>query len=32
MTGKAYFGLWPSKKSIKRMAEKVHVLTNLNMT
>jgi RNA-directed DNA polymerase len=31
-TGKARLALWPSKKSIKRMVEKVHALTNLNMT
>jgi RNA-directed DNA polymerase len=31
-TGKARTALWPSKKSIKRMVEKVHALTNLNMT
>jgi group II intron reverse transcriptase/maturase len=31
-TGKARTALWPSKKSIRRMVEKVHVLTNLNMT
>ncbi|HEY0845747.1 MAG TPA: group II intron reverse transcriptase/maturase [Noviherbaspirillum sp.] len=31
-TGKARVALWPSKKSIKRMVEKVHVLTDLTMT
>jgi group II intron reverse transcriptase/maturase len=31
-TGKARLALWPSKKSIRRMVEKIHVLTNLNMT
>jgi RNA-directed DNA polymerase len=29
-TGKAYIGMRPSKKSIKRMVEKVHVLTEIN--
>ncbi len=28
-TGKARIALWPSKKSIRRMVEKVHVLTDL---
>jgi len=28
-TGKAYLGMWPSKKSIRRMVEKVHDLTDL---
>jgi group II intron reverse transcriptase/maturase len=28
-TGKARLGLWPSKKSIRRMVEKVHDLTDL---
>ena len=27
-TGKARLGMWPSKKSIRRMVEKVHVLTD----
>jgi RNA-directed DNA polymerase len=27
-TGKAYIGMWPSKKSIRRMVEKVHDLTD----
>jgi hypothetical protein len=27
MTGKAYIGMRPSKKSIKRMVEKVHAMT-----
>lgn len=31
-TGKARLALWPSKKSIRRMVEKVHALTNLTMT
>jgi group II intron reverse transcriptase/maturase len=31
-TGKARLGLRPSKKSIRRMVEKIHVLTALNMT
>jgi hypothetical protein len=31
-TGKPRLALWPSKKSIRRMVEKIHVLTNLNMT
>ena len=31
-TGKARLALWPSKKSIRRMVEKVHVLTDLTMT
>jgi RNA-directed DNA polymerase len=31
-TGKARLALWPSKKSIKRMVEKVYVLTRLDMT
>jgi hypothetical protein len=29
MTGQAYMGMWPSKKSIRRMVEKVHALTDL---
>jgi group II intron reverse transcriptase/maturase len=29
MTGKARLGMWPSKKSIRRMVEKVHDLTDL---
>jgi group II intron reverse transcriptase/maturase len=29
-TGKAYIGMRPSKKSIKRMVEKVHALTEIN--
>ena len=28
-TGRAYIALWPSKKSIRRMVEKVHELTDL---
>jgi group II intron reverse transcriptase/maturase len=28
-TGQAYIALWPSKKSIRRMVEKIHVLTDL---
>jgi RNA-directed DNA polymerase len=28
-TGKAYIGMRPSKKSIKRMVEKVHALTDI---
>ena len=28
-TGKARLGMWPSKKSIRRMVEKVHDLTDL---
>ena len=31
-TGRAYIALWPSKKSIRRMVEKVHVLTDVSMT
>jgi RNA-directed DNA polymerase len=31
-TGQARLALWPSKKSIKRMVEKIHALTRLNMT
>ncbi|HJV76097.1 MAG TPA: reverse transcriptase domain-containing protein [Noviherbaspirillum sp.] len=31
-TGKVRLALWPSKKSIRRMVEKVHALTNLNIT
>jgi RNA-directed DNA polymerase len=30
-TGKAYMGYRPSKKSIRRMVEKIHVMTVLNM-
>ena len=30
-TGKARIALWPSKKSIRRMVEKVHALTELNL-
>jgi RNA-directed DNA polymerase len=29
VTGKARIALWPSKKSIRRMVEKVHELTDL---
>jgi RNA-directed DNA polymerase len=29
VTGKARIALWPSKKSIRRMVEKIHVLTDL---
>jgi hypothetical protein len=32
VTGKAGTALWPSKKSIQRMVEKVHVLTDASMT
>ena len=32
VTGKAGIALWPSKKSIRRMVEKVHVLTDASMT
>jgi group II intron reverse transcriptase/maturase len=28
-TGRAYIALWPSKKSIRRMVEKIHELTDL---
>jgi RNA-directed DNA polymerase len=31
-TGKAYLGMRPSKKSIRRMIEKVHALTAVSMT
>ena len=31
-TGKARIALWPSKKSIRRMVEKVHALTDVSMT
>ena len=31
-TGKAYLGMRPSKKSIRRMVEKVHALTSHSMT
>ena len=31
-TGKAYFGMRPSKKSIKRMVQKIHALTALSLT
>jgi group II intron reverse transcriptase/maturase len=31
-TGKASIALWPSKKSIRRMVAKVHVLTDVSMT
>jgi len=31
-TGKAYLGMRPSKKSIRRMVEKVHALTSNSMT
>jgi RNA-directed DNA polymerase len=27
-TGKANIGLWPSKKAVRRMVEKIHVLTD----
>ncbi len=30
-TGRAYIALWPSKKSIRRMVEKIHVLTDVSM-
>jgi len=32
VTGKAGIALWPSKTSIRRMVEKVHVLTDASMT
>ena len=32
MTGKAYLGMRPSKKSIRRMVEKVHALTVVSGT
>ena len=32
ITGKASFALWPSKKSIRRMVENVHALTNRKTT
>ena len=28
-TGQAYIALWPSKKSIRRMVEKIHALTEM---
>jgi group II intron reverse transcriptase/maturase len=31
-TGRAYIALWPSKKSIRHMVEKIHVLTDVSMT
>ena len=31
-TGKAYLNQWPSKKSIKRIIEKIHAMTALSMT
>jgi RNA-directed DNA polymerase len=31
-TGKAGFGMWPSKKSIRRMVEKLHAMTKIAMT
>ncbi len=31
-TGKPYLNQWPSKKSIKRMIEKIHAMTALSMT
>jgi RNA-directed DNA polymerase len=31
-TGRAYLGVRPSKKSIKRMVEKIHAMTALSMT
>ena len=31
-TGKASIALWPSKKSIRRMVEKIHALTAVSMT
>jgi RNA-directed DNA polymerase len=31
-TGKAYLGMWPSKKSIRHMVERVHALTAASMT
>src|SRR5437016_9124307 len=31
-TGKAYLGMWPSKKSIRRMVEKIHAMTAVSMT
>jgi RNA-directed DNA polymerase len=31
-SGKAYLGMWPSKKSIRRMVEKVHALTVVSGT
>ena len=32
VTGKARIALWPSKKSIRRMVEKVHALTDRSLT
>jgi group II intron reverse transcriptase/maturase len=32
VTGKAYIALWPSKKSIRRMVEKIHALTDRKTT
>jgi RNA-directed DNA polymerase len=32
VTGKARIALWPSKKSIRRMVEKIHALTDRRMT
>ena len=31
-TGKAYLGMRPSKKSIRRMVEKIHAMTSVSMT
>jgi len=31
-TGKAYLNQWPSKKSIRRIIEKIHAMTALSMT
>ena len=31
-TGKAYLGMRPSKKSIRRTVEKIHALTSNSMT
>jgi len=31
-TGKARLGMWPSKKSIRRMVEKLHAMTTTSMT
>lgn len=32
VTGKAYLGMRPSKKSIRRMVEKIHAMTKVSMT
>lgn len=31
-TGKARLGMWPSKKSIKRMVQRIHAMTALSLT